>query len=350
MRQTATAPVEASLAVKNELSAMIEGFWQSQVIGVAVNLAIPDILAEGPVDYRKVAERADADPGAVLRLLRALQTLGICRCRADRTFELAEAGWCLCLDSPGSMGGRAKFAAGILWTLFSDLQAVVKSGRPTESLPTGRRGFDLLASHPDLRGMHEAMVESSLRAAKDISEIYDFTQFKTVLDVGGGYGGVLTRLLASHPGLAGAVLDLGYLEKDASGYFARAGVAERARFIGGDFFEDVPAGYDCYLLKYIIHDWDDEHALAILRRCGQAAQPAAKVLLIERPMPSELDASAEHRAIMQIDLAMMASGGKERDIEEYRALLAAAGLSLNAVYPTSSVYSLIEAVPASPMV
>jgi hypothetical protein len=145
--------------------------------------------------------------------------------------------------------------------------------------------------------------------------------------------------------MSGDVLDLSYLARDASAHLSEAGVADRGRFVAGDFFESVPTGYDCYLLKYIIHDWNDRDARQILQRCAAAAARDACVILLERVRPDVLNESPAHQAIMQIDLAMMTTGGQERTEDEYRQLLASAGLRMTAVTATASPCSIIHAIP-----
>jgi SAM-dependent methyltransferase len=326
------------------LSDLIEGFWTTQLIGTAVGLGIPDQLGDGAKSCEQIARACESEPTCVLRLLRGLQTLGVCRASGPN-YELTERGQLLRRGVPGSMSGRATFTSGIMWNLYSELINVVKSGR---SLPAGREGFDALAQHPGLAGMHQAMVESSIRIIEDAIRVHEFGRYSRVLDVGGGYGGALAALLQRFSEMTGSVLDLRYLADDARAYLCTSGVAGRADFVAGDFFESVPAGYDCYLLKYIIHDWDDAHALRILRNCATAvaARPGAHVVLLERVLPEVLDESPAHRAIMQIDLAMMTTGGKERTEEEYRSLLSSAGLRVTGVTATASPCNLIHAVAA----
>lgn len=326
------------------LSDLIESFWTTQLIGTAVALGIPDQLAHGAKSVEQIARSCESDPSCTLRLLRALQTVGVCRSDSRANFELTERGQLLRRAVPGSMTGRATFTSGIMWNLYSHLTTVVKTGR---SLPAGRAGFDELATHPGLAGMHQAMVESSIKVIADAAQVYDFARYSRVLDVGGGYGGALTALLQRYGGMSGSVLDLHYLGDDATAYLRKNGVADRANFVAGDFFELVPTGYDCYLLKYIIHDWNDSDAVQILRSCAAAARPNAHIILLERVLPDVLEESRAHQAIMQIDLAMMTTGGKERTIGEYRQLLASAGLEMTAVTATASPCSLIQAVPAA---
>jgi len=323
------------------LSELIEGFWVTQLIGTAVALGLPEQLAGGARVYEEIARSCESDPGCVLRVLRALQTIGVCRSSDGSSFELTERGSVLRRDVPGSISGRAAFISGIMWNLYGQLRSVVRTGRP---LPAGREGFDNLADDPGLAGMHRAIIESSIRIIEDAACVHDFARYSRVLDVGGGYGGALATLLRKYPGMSGSVLDLRYLAGDSSAYLRESGVADRAEFIPGDFFESVPGGYDCYLLKYIIHDWGDQEALQILRRCASAAGPNSHILLLERVMPDRLDESPEHQAIMEIDLAMMTTGGRERTEAEYRSLLAAAGLRMTEVTATASPCSVIGAV------
>jgi hypothetical protein len=326
------------------LSDLIEGFWLTQVIGAAVALGIPDMLRNGAKSCEHIALSCGADASCVMRVLRALQTLGVCRQVGKGTFELTERGQILRRDAPGSITGRVMFTSGIMWDLYSQLTTVVKTGCP---LPAGREGFRKLASHPGLRGMHLAMVESSIRVVRDAARVHDFRGYSRVLDVGGGYGGALAALLEDYPDMSGGVLDLDYLADGANTYFRDRGVAKQAQFLAGDFFESVPGGYDCYLLKYIVHDWGDTEALEILHRCAAAASRQSHLLLFERVLPEVLDESGEHQAIMQIDLAMMTTGGKERTKEEYRMLLESAGFRMIAVTATASPCSVIHAVRAA---
>ena len=329
-------------AMGRSLPELIEGFWITQLIGTAVALGIADQLGESAATSEQIALACKCDPACVLRLLRGLQSVGVCRVKSDGRFELTEEGRILRRGVSGSISGRALFTSGIMWDLYRELRTVVQTGR---ALPSGRDGFNKLAEHPGLAAMQQAMVESSISVIDAAIRVHDFGQYARVLDVGGGYGGALARLLQSYAGMSGGVLDLGYLAGGASTYLADSGVGRRARFVPGDFFERVPEGYDCYLLKYIVHDWGDSEALQILRHCAAAARPSSHVILLERVLPDSVDDSAAHRAVMQIDLAMMTTGGKERTRDEYRRLLARGGLRMVAVTATASPCSVIHAMP-----
>ncbi|MGH8217921.1 MAG: methyltransferase [Steroidobacteraceae bacterium] len=329
------------------LSALINGYWAAQVINVAAMLGIADRLAQEPLSADELAAAAQAHAPSVFRLMRALHTLGICRAVGNGRFELTPAGQFLRADVPGSLRGRAMFTGDLLWRQFGELAHVVRSGERTRVIASGPEGFEALAADPArLDAFQQAMAEGSVRAAQDALRVYDFSRFATVLDLGGGYGGVLAVVLAGHPSMRGAVCDLAYLAQPALRYLERAGVADRARFLPGDFFRSVPAGYDAYVMKFVIHDWDDERAASILENCRAAAAPSARVILIEQVVPEVLGTSAADQAVIRADLTMMSVGGKERTAEEYRALLAGAGWRLERVVRASAEFSVLEAAPA----
>lgn len=342
MRQTDTPDSPA-----RHLSELINGFWATQAISTAVGLGIPEVLAAGPRRAESIAESVSAHAPSVFRLLRGLQTLGVCRRLEDGRFELTAAGELLRADVPGSLRGRALFNGGMLWKQFGDLSHCVKTGERMRAHASGEEGFNELASDPvRLASFQKAMAESSIRATRDAMKVYDFGQFATVLDLGGGYGGVLSVLLATFPKMTGAVCDLAYLTQSASEFLLHAGVSARGRFLGGNFFEAVPRGYDAYIMKYILHDWDDEHALRILGNCRTAAAAATKIVLLEQLVPQQLGTGFTDQAVIRADLTMLGVGGKERTAAEYGELFARTGWRLSSVIPTSGEFSVLEAVTA----
>ncbi len=235
----------------------------------------------------------------------------------------------------------------MLWKQFGDLAQQVKTGGRTGAVISGAEGFAALAGDPPrLHAFQQAMAESSTVAAHDAIKVYDFGRFSRVLDLGGGYGGVLGVLLGAYPDQTGVVCDLGYLQEGAAAYLAQAGVADRGRFMAGNFFEAVPSGFDCILMKFIIHDWGDDDALAILRGARKAADASATLVLLEQVVPDALGQTAQDQAVIRGDLTMMGMGGKERTAEEYRALLAESGWRLAGITPSAASFSVIEALPA----
>jgi len=331
----------------HRVSELINGFWATQAIHAAVALGLVDHIAEGGATVAALAERAEAHAPSILRLLRALQTLDLCRIGSAGTLELSPAGEVLRAGAPGSLRGRALFAGDMLWRQFGDLTHVVKTGEPARGVASGPEGFAQLAAQPArLDAFQTSMAEGSERAARGAVRAYDFGRFRTVLDLGGGYGGVLSILLAAYPALRGAVCDLGYLREGATAYLGRAGVADRGAFVAGDFFDAVPSGYDAIVMKFILHDWDDVRARRILENCRAAAAPHSRVILLEQVVPQPLGHGCADRDVMRADLTMMTVGGQERTASEYDALCASAGWRLTGITPVEAGFDLIEAVPA----
>jgi len=328
------------------VSQLIGGYWAAQVACAAASLELPDRLATGPATAEDLATAADAHAPSVRRLLRAMVSLGLCTQDEDGRFALTAAGHCLRADTPGSVRGRALLIGDRLWKQFSDLTHQVRTGGRTQTVLGGAEGFAAMKDDPaGLHTFQQAMAESSRMAARDAMTVYDFGRFERVLDLGGGYGGVLGELLKAHPGQTGAVCDLPFLQDGAEGYLRNAGVGDRARFLGGSFFEAVPQGYDLILMKFIIHDWGDGEARTILETSRAAAATDTTLVLIEQVVPDVIAATPQHQAVIRGDLTMMGIGGKERTAEEYRALLAESGWRLTGITPSGAAFSVIEATP-----
>lgn len=325
---------------------LIGGYWAAQVACAAASLSLPDLMAKGPMTAEGLAAGADAHAPSVYRLLRAMVSLGLCTQEADGRFALTPAGDCLRIDTPASVRGRAVFIGERLWNQFADLTRQVKTGSGAQAMLGGAAGFEALKDDPaHLHTFQQAMAESSRMAARDAMGAYDFGRFRRVLDLGGGYGGVLGELLKAHPAQTGAVFDLPFLKDGAERYLAGAGVADRADFIGGSFFERVSAGFDLILMKFIIHDWSDPEARTILQRSRAAADADTILVLIEQVVPDVIAFTPQHQAVIRGDLTMMGIGGKERTAEEYRVLLADCGWRLTAITPAGAQFSVIEGRP-----
>jgi len=324
------------------IRSLITRSWSTQVIHAAVKLGIVDAAADTPVRAHEVARGTDTDPRSVHRLLRALCALGLARALEGEAFELTAAGRLLASSAPGSLRSLALHWGGRTWNGLAHLPESIRTGRPWAH--GGREGFAAMAEKPAEAALfNRAMVDQTLAVAHDIVAAYDFAPFHRVFDVGGGYGALLAVVLGAYPHLEGASLDLPYMEPQAVEYLREAGVADRARFRGCDFFVSVPAGADCYLLKFIIHDWDDEDSVMILRRSSEAAGAAGVILVIEQLVPERIEPRAEHEAVIRGDINMMAvTGGRERTRAEYEELFGRAGLALTRVVASRSGFSIIE--------
>jgi ubiquinone/menaquinone biosynthesis C-methylase UbiE len=193
----------------------------------------------------------------------------------------------------------------------------------------------------------EAMSTFTGMISGAVAAAYDFSSMRSVIDVGGGEGALLTGILRAYPNLRATVFDLPRLAEGARRQIAAAGLADRYQFVGGDFFEAVPAGFDAYLLKHVIHDWDDPNAVRILGTCRRAMGPEAKLLIVEGVYPPRVDSSQESRGAAANDVNMLVcTGGRQRSAVEFRDLYAAAGFRLTRIVPTMAMSCVIEGVKA----
>ncbi len=310
---------------------------------MAARLRIADLLADGPRSAADLAAATGSNPDALFRLMRGLASLGVCRHLGGDRFALDEAGQLLRGDAPGSVRGMALHWGVRLWGAMGQLDQSVRTGKAWAA--SGMAGFAGMANDAVAASdFHQSMADGTIPVARAMAAAYDFSRFGSVLDVGGSYGALLAELLKANPALRGAVFDLPFLAEDAQAYLDRAGVGDRGAYVGGDFFEAVPTGHDAYVLKFIIHDWNDEPATAILANCRKAMGADGVIILAEIIAPETVVEGAPQNVAIRSDLVMLtAAGGRERTLEEYRRLLAGAGLELAAVIPTATAFSLIEA-------
>jgi hypothetical protein len=328
-----------------ELRRLANGYQVSQAIHVAATLGIADRLAEGARSSDELAAETAADPGALYRLLRALAGVGVFREEDDRRFALTELGDSLRSDAPEGIAGWARFAGGPShWRAWGELLHSVRTGENAFRHAHGTDVWTYRAQRPEESAIFDgAMMALTRSANRALVEAYDFGRFGTIVDVGGGNGALLALLLARYPELEGVLFDQPHVVSGASDVLGAAGVADRCRVVDGSFFEGIPAGGDAYVLKAIIHDWQDEESIAILRGVRAVVPGEGALLLIERVLgPPNTDAATKLS-----DLNMLVSaGGRERTADEFDALLAAAGFRLVDVTPTAAGLSVIEGAPA----
>ena len=297
----------------------------------------------------ELARGCQVDAGAMTRMLDRLEAKALIkrvRSTADRrvvNIELTADGAALRSDAQDSLRGVALHWGDRQWKSFGLLGKAVATGKPQVA-----EGFENLQKDPGQAAVfNRAMAEQSYRIGAAAARAYDFGPFKRVLDVGGGYGAVLAALLKANPTLRGGSFDLPEVEIGARGYLKEQGLADRAEYLGGSFFEGVPAGFDCHVLKFIVHDWGDEESKKILAHCARAVAPGGVVLLLEQVVPERIVPDARVAGILRGDLIMLNISGRERTEAEYRKLLAASGLELTRILPTSTPFSVIEARPAA---
>ena len=328
-----------------DLAPLINGFWSTQAIYVAAKLGIADSLTNGPLTAAELADRAGAQPAALHRLLRALASIGIFQEIDGQRFELTPLAERLKSDSPGSQRAMALMRGEWQYRAWGELLHCVQTGESAFEHLFGLPMFEFLAADPQKGALFDAAMTSIHgRETSLMLDAYDFSRFNTVIDVGGGNGSLLSAVLLRHPGLRGVLFDLPTVVERAQATLVKAGVSARCQLIGGDFFESVPTGSDAYLLRHIIHDWDDEQAGHILQNCRHAMTADSTLLLAEFVIPAGNDRFAGK----WFDLAMLIGpGGQERTATEYEQLLKASGFKLVGIVPTAGELSVIEALPAS---
>jgi SAM-dependent methyltransferase len=316
------------------------GFAVSQALRVIIELGIPDLLAvsEQSVDELATATQSDAD--ALYRVMRLLAPEGLFREVLPRHFELTEVGAVLRSDRPGP-GDFVRMINSEPYLAFEQLLHSVRTGKPAFDKVFGSPRFDWLSEHPEQAALFQrAMVALSLGSNEAVADAYDFTPFARVVDVGGGHGQLLSAILARNPHLSGVLFDLP--SGVAAAQQGAGGDLSRTEFVAGNFFESVPDG-DIYVIKKVVHDWNDERAAVIMRNCRKAMQPNGKVLLAETLVPP----GDEPDRIKSIDVVMLVvTGGLERTEAQYASLFDAAGLRLERVIQTRGPISILEASPA----
>lgn len=328
---------------RQELMRMISACWSTKVIGEGVHFGVFDQLAEGAKSASDIAATAGVQTDGLHRVMRALAVLGLLQQTDERTFALTAIGQTLRRDHPDSLSGMAQHWSGRLWDGFTELGKVVETGEP--SVESGPEHFAGMQNNDPVQSdiFNRAMAETTLKVGGVVAGAYDFSRFEAVMDVGGGYGALLIGILDAHPRLKGFVFDLEGLGEPGKRYRSELGKGDAIAFLPGSFFETVPAKADCLLLKYIIHDWGDEHSRTILRNCREAIDGNGVVLLVERIVPDVVEPAPGNVSVIQGDLVMLRVGGKERTESEYRTLLGEAGLELTGIFPTDTEFSVIEA-------
>lgn len=343
--------IAAERAGSPSLMALIDGFMASQVVQVAAELGIADLLTDGPKTAEALASQTATHEPSLHRLLRALASLGLVEQVDPTGFALTAVGAQLRTAAPGSLRNRARLFCGErLWRLWGELLRSVRTGETQMQHLYGVGSFQYLAAHPQQAGIfNEAMAEATRQVTRAVVTVCDFSRFHTLVDVGGGNGTLIAAILVASPTLRGILFDLPGGNADGSRQLEATGVAARCEVIAGDFFKSVPPGSDAYILKSIIHDWDDERSIAILTNCRKAMPVSGRLLLVERVMPSRVEATHSHRQMAMMDIQMLVSaGGCERSEAEFKMLLASAGFELIRIVPLPETagISLLEAAPA----
>ncbi|HYO92849.1 MAG TPA: methyltransferase [Pyrinomonadaceae bacterium] len=336
------APLRA--APRTAMTRMIYGFMLSQAIYVAAQLGLADLLKDGPRSSDELAGATCTDSTSLYRVLRALAAVGVFEETEQNVFALTPMGETLRTDAEGSLRPLAVCMGGQCnWQAWGDILHSIKTGESAFEHVFGTGFFQHLERHPDNAKMFlESMNCCASLYNEAIVTAYDFSRFGKIVDIGGGQGKLITAILKANQETRGVFFDTPNQTPVAQRLFQQQGVADRCETITGDFLEAVPEGGDAYLLKHIIHDWDDPKAVEILKNCRRSMSPEARLLLIEEIVAE--DSEFAPAKVLDIQQLLM-PGGRERTAEEYRKLLEAAGFELTNIIQTQSSLSIIESKP-----
>lgn len=323
---------------------LVAGKWAAQAVAVAAELGIGDLLKEGSCSCADLAAKTGASEDGLYRLLRALAHLKLLTESGNRSFALTESGKYLQSGVPGSVREYARLVGNDLtWRPWGRLSDSVKNGAAAFDIVFGKPVFELLAAEPRAAAtFNEAMTSISLIETSAVVGAYDFSGIGKVVDVGGGHGYLLAAILRANPEMGGILFEMPHALEGAHKLLTEQGVRNRCEIVGGDFFAAVPPGGDAYILKHIIHDWDDERAIRILRKCHGAMRRGGKLLLAE----VVIGAGDESRfaGLLDLEMLVLTPGGRERTREEFHKLFEAAGFKLSGVVGTGTHISIVEGV------
>jgi len=338
-----TAAGEIAPAVT--LRRLLNGYQVSQAIHAAVVLEIPELLAQGARAADELAPAAGADPDALHRLLRALAAVGVLDEDEGGRFSLTALGDCLRREAPGSLAPWAVYVGRPHhWTTWGQFLEGVRTGENVFKSLHGVDVWEYRAEHAEDREVFDAaMVALTRHTNAAVLEAYDFGRFGTLVDVGGGLGTFVAGVLAAYPSLEGILFDQAHVRGGAEELLRAAGVADRCTVITGSFFDGVPEGGDAYVLKSILHDWEDEEAITILGACRRAIVADGRLLVVERIVgpPNE----GADTKFSDLNMFVM-PGGRERTLQEFASLFEAAGFRLEGETPTASGFSVVAAIPS----
>ena len=323
---------------------IISGFWISRAVYVIAKLGIPDMLKSGPKTADDLASATNMHAPSLFRLLRALSSVGVLGAEGN-SFSLTPLSETLVTDAPGSLRWFAVSELGQEhYPAWGNLMHSVKTGEIAFDNFFGMDIWKYFSKNPEDAGVFNNSMSAVTAATNEaITSLYDFSSFKKLVDVGGGHGGLITGILKRNPNLKGVLFDAPEVIEGARQKIEAAGLTDRCETVPGDFFQAVPAGGDVYIMKWIIHDWDDQKSNTILRHIRNQIPANGRLILVDCVVPE----TNEPHFSKFIDMNMLVmTGGKERTEKEFQELLSAAGFKLLRVIPTELPTSIVEAEPA----
>lgn len=328
-----------------DLRRLIIGYRISQALNVAAVLGIADLLADGPKSVEDLAQATDSHALSLYRVLRLLASEGVFVEEAERRFRSTPLAEPLRRAAPISLKSRAEFDGDTAnWRAWGNLLHSVRSGETALDHTFDVSLFEYLEQNVETSGrFNDMMVRQTQGWARDVIEAYDFDGVGTLVDVGGGHGAMLAAILTAHPHMNGILFDLPHVVEGAAPRLEAAGVAGRCEVLGGSFFDSLPEGGDAYLLKHVLHDWDDARCKQILANCRRTMAQDARLLVLEVLLAPGNE--PDYGKALDVNMLVL-TGGRERGEAEYRDLLQANGFTLARVVRTPGELSVIEGLPA----
>ena len=322
---------------------MATGYWVSQSIYVAAKLGIADLLKDSPKSCDELATATGTNAPSLYRVLRALASLGVFAETQPNHFTLTPLAACLQSDTPNSLRACVIIQGEEYYQAWGEFMHSVQTGGSSFEHIYGMNIFDYYAQNPEsAKIFDESMTNLSVIQSATIAASYDFSSIQTLVDVAGGEGHLIASILKSNPTLKGVLLDQPHVIERAKRFLEAEGVLERCQLAAGNFFESVTEGGDAYILKYIIHDWDDERAIAILKQCHKVMPANGKILVAEQVIPPGNEPFMGK--LLDLNMLVITPGGRERTEAEYRALFEKAGFKLTRIVPTQDEMSIIEGI------
>lgn len=322
---------------------MTSGYWISQSIYAAAKLGIPDLLKDGPKSCEELASSTGTNARSLYRLMRALAQVGIFAEKEEGYFTLTRLSACIQSDVPGSVRAMAITLGEEHYKAWGNILHSMRTGTSAFEHEYGMPVFQYYAQNPESgKIFNEAMTSGSAAEKDEVIKSYDFSQFGKLVDIGGGQGSFIAAILNANPTLQGVLFDLPSVVESAPDEIKAEGVTDRCEIVGGSFYESVPSGADAYILKHVLHDWNDETSLTILKNCHRAMKENGKLLVVEQVVPPGNEPALAK--FLDVNMMMLFTGGCERTEAEYRTLFEAAGFQLTKIVPTQTPVSVIEAI------
>ena len=339
------SPGNAQVEAQQRLTMLIFGFQPAQLVHVMTRLGLADLLAGGPMSIDALGLATQTRPDLLARVMRGLQGLGLVTVDPDARVAVTEMGALLSADAPGSMRHIALHGGTENYHAWGRLEHTLRTGQPAFEAAFGEPFFTYLRGHPEAGDtFNQMMTQFSRGVIAEVAASYDFATVSRVLDIGGGLGHLSAAVLTANPHLHGAVFDVPEVAAAAANQLAGTGLADRCVAIGGDFFEALPSNFDAHLVKWVLHDWNDDSCRQILHVCRTALPDHGRLLVVERLLSKTSKSGLADPAIaMDLSMLINFADARERSQDEYHALLTSCGFTIHQVVQLpSSGFSILD--------